>query len=102
MRHVAPTCVIALSAACLCVGVEAFAADPPIAGVAPDRRPEGAPVITEVVRDKAWYVRALHGIEPPYPPSLWFLDDQGNWYTPFIHPGVPAPYDIRRWHAPGS
>lgn len=73
----------------------------PIAGVEPWHRPTGAPVIKEVRKDKAWYRRALHGIRPPYPASFRFLEDQGNWYTPFNHPGMLPPYDLRRWHTGG-
>lgn len=43
-------------------------------------------------------MRALTGGEPPYPASLRFLEDQGAWHTPFTHPGMTGPYDIRRWH----
>ncbi len=71
---------------------------PFIAGVHPDRRPEGAPVIKTFPKDAAWYERALHGISEPYPYSLKFLEDQGAWFTPFIHPGMTPPYDIRHWH----
>jgi len=70
----------------------------PIAGLTPDRRPEGAPVIKEYHKDADWYKNALHGIMPPYPASLRFLEDQGAWYTPFNHPGMTDPYDIRNWH----
>ncbi len=76
----------------------AQAAEYPIGGVTPDRRPYGAPVITEVEHDAAWMRRALTGIEPPHPSSLKFLDDQGNWYTPFNRPGMTGRYDIRGWH----
>lgn len=69
-----------------------------IAGLTPDRRPEGAPVITSVVKDAKWYDTALRGISKPYPDSLKFLDNQGNWYTPFNHPGMPGFYDIRGLH----
>ena len=31
-----------------------------------------------------------------------FLEDQGNWYTPFNHPGMTGRYDIRGWHRHGS
>ncbi len=72
--------------------------EPFIAGVHPDRRPEGAPVLETYPKDAAWYERALHGISEPYPYSLKFLEDQGAWYTPFIHPGMTPPYDIRGWH----
>ncbi len=72
--------------------------NPFVAGVKPDRRPEGAPVVREYRKDAAWYERALTGITPPYPYSLKFLEDQGAWYTPFIHPGMLPPYDLRGWH----
>lgn len=70
----------------------------PIAGLQPAERPEGAPVITEFEKDAAWYDKALTGITEPYPGSLRFLEDEGAWYTPFIHPGMTGPYDIRGWH----
>ena len=69
-----------------------------IAGLAPWERPAGAPVIGEMAKDGEWYVRALHGVQPPYPASLRFLEDEGAWYTPFIRPGMTGPYDIRHWH----
>ena len=70
----------------------------PIAGVHPDRRPEGAPVIDAVKKDEAWYAHSLRGVTKPYPNSLKFLEDQGNWFTPFTRPGMPGPYDIRGLH----
>ena len=76
----------------------AAAAEPPVAGTQPHARPAGAPQITTVARDQAWLQRATHGISQPLPPSLRWLDDQGNWYTPFNRPGMPPPYDIRGWH----
>ena len=72
--------------------------NPFIAGVKPNQRPAGAPVLKTYPRDAAWYERALHGISEPYPYSLRFLEDQGSWFTPFIHPGMTPPYDIRHWH----
>jgi len=69
----------------------------PMAGVDPSQRPQGAPTITEVVRSPDWYKRALTGVSQPYPYSLRFLEDQGNWSTPFIHPGMPGRYDLRGW-----
>lgn len=63
-----------------------------------DRRPDGAPVIAHVDKDAAWYTNALTGVSPPYPASLRFLEDQGNWYTPFNRPGMKGVYDIRGWH----
>ena len=70
----------------------------PIAGVNPSQRPEGAPVIKEFAKDADWYANALRGVTIPYPASLHFLENQGAWYTPFIHPGMTGPYDIRGWH----
>lgn len=73
-------------------------ADYPVAGLKPDQRPEGAPVIQDVDKDYGWYDGALTGVSKPYPSSLRFLEDQGNWYTPFNRPGMTVPYDIRNWH----
>ena len=70
----------------------------PIAGSTPWQRPEGAPSIEWVTRDVSWYEHSLTGIERPYPRSLWFLDNQGYWYTPFNRPGALPPYDLRDWH----
>lgn len=69
----------------------------PIAGLSPSQRPAGAPQITKAAPPDP--ARALHGISTPIPASLKFLDDQGNWYTPFTEPGMPPPYDLRGWHS---
>jgi hypothetical protein len=69
----------------------------PVAGLAPDMRPVGAPTITVPSAPNA---DALHGIVKPTPESIEkFMRDQGNWYTPFTVPGMSGPYDIRGWHA---
>lgn len=70
----------------------------PIAGTNPSERPADAPVIEWIQRDQAWFEKALTGVTPPFPRSLYFLDNQGNWHTPFIRPGMTAPYDLRGWH----
>ncbi len=70
----------------------------PVAGLTPSERPASAPVVAEFPKDADWYARALTGVEPPYPASLRFLEDQGAWHTPFLRPGMTGPYDIRRWH----
>lgn len=70
----------------------------PTAGVQPDQRPAGAPVITEITKDKEWYKKAETGLQPPFPPSLGFLLYQGNWFNPFIRAGMLGKYDIRGWH----
>mgnify|MGYP001825508724 CR=1 FL=1 len=71
----------------------------PIAGTQPSQRPVGAPVIREVQKPEGWYEQALTGITKPYPASLRFLENQGNWHTPFNHPGMYGRYDIRGWHS---
>lgn len=73
-------------------------AEYPIAGITPSQRPADAPVIEWVRREQNWYVHALSGVQKPYPKSLYFLENQGNWYTPFNQPGMLGKYDIRGWH----
>ena len=82
----------------LIVSAPVHAAADFVAGVAPDRRPEGAPRISAVVHPRAWYEKALTGIGRPYPVSLFFLDAQGDWYSPFTVPGMTGRYDLRGWH----
>ena len=92
--------VLILSGCCLGLLVmgSAVVQGAEIAGLSPSVRPAGAPVIADFQRDQAWYQRALTGVEPPYPASLRFLEDQGAWFTPFNHPGMTGPYDLRQWH----
>lgn len=73
-----------------------------IAGLKPDQRPEGAPVISESLKPKGWYDEALTGVTRPYPKSLEFLVNQGAWFSPFLHPGMTGPYDLRGWHRPAQ
>lgn len=68
------------------------------AGLAPDRRPEGAPRIAGAKHSARWLDAAHKGISRPYPPSLGFLKDQGDWYTPFNVRGMTGPYDLRKLH----
>jgi hypothetical protein len=82
------------------LSLTAGAQEIPIAGTAPDARPEGAPRVQAYAKDAAWYCKALVGVERPYPASLGFLEDQGGWHTPFTVPGMTGPYDIRNWHRP--
>ena len=74
------------------------APDYPVAGTTPWQRPEVAPVIEWVQREQAWYEKSLTGVLHPYPRSLYFLENQGYWYTPFVRPGMLPPYDLRGWH----
>lgn len=69
-----------------------------IAGTAPHQRPENAPVVKEMNKDKAWYDKAVTGVSRPFPWNLKFLENQENWFTPFNRPGMTGKYDIRGWH----
>lgn len=70
----------------------------PVAGLAPYARPAGAPTIREFTVSSETLARWLHGIEGDRATGLGFLNNQGAWYTPFTHPGMPDYYDIRGWH----
>lgn len=83
--------VLAASTAGLC-------AQTVVGGITPSQRPAGAPEIEWVIRDAAWFSRALTGVSAPVPPSLQFLKHQGEWHTPFNRAGMTGPYDIRGWH----
>lgn len=95
-RLVAVTTVAILAGSIAVSGLEAQEF---VAGTTPDRRPEGAPRITAADHDAAWRNRALAGISKPVPKSLGFLDSQGAWFTPFNHPNMPPPYDLRGLYA---
>lgn len=70
-----------------------------IGGLAPDRRPEAAPRITQFALSEREHQLALKGVVPPAV-GLGFLADQGPWYTPFNRPNMPGRYDLRGLHAP--
>lgn len=82
-------------------GTHASSLSPPVGGLQPDRRP-ALPVIDEVARPTEWYQRAFSGVQAPYPPSLRFVSDQGNWFNPFMAPGMTGRYDMRGWHRHGE
>lgn len=69
-----------------------------VGGANPSERPSTLPRITQVQHGPEWYRNALKGVSEPYPRSLYFLDNQGDWYTPFTRRGIPGVYDIRRTH----
>jgi len=86
-------------AACLLVSQAAWADAYPVAGLQPDRRPVGAPVIREVSGGAEMGERLLRGIEKPIPESTQrWVKDQGGWFNPFAHPGMTGRYDLRGWH----
>lgn len=84
------------------ISVDAVA-DEFVAGTSPDRRPEAAPVLDTARADQIRAREAQHGIEEPVPDSVTkVIESQGAWHTPFSHPGMPQPYDLRGWHVDGS
>ncbi|MBL8420946.1 MAG: hypothetical protein JNK92_09945 [Dechloromonas sp.] len=80
--------------AILMLGVAVAETIGPVAGLMPDVRPPGAPVIVSVERTANWQAQALKGISAPQT-GLEFLRDQGAWYTPFNQPNMSGRYDIR-------
>lgn len=100
LSGLSPSSLLVISAILLALSHgQAHAGESPqfIAGLQPDRRP-AAPKIKEVERNAQWYARAFTGIAQPYPWSLRFVNEQGNWHTPFARPGMTGLYDIRGWH----
>jgi len=80
------------------VGIAGTVQTQSTAGVKPHTGPESAPIFNNTEHDQKWLDQAMTGVEKPYPKSLNFMRNQGNWYTPFAAPGMRAPYDIRGWH----
>ena len=76
----------------------AHGATMPIAGLKPDRPPEGAPVLRDDTADAAKQKARLTGITKPYPGNVERIAQQGNWYSPMFRPGMHGPYDLRGWH----
>lgn len=89
----------AVAVCAMSTGVAAVDPEYSVAGVRPFERPAKAPVVTQTEKNPAWYGQALNGLYPPHPSSFRFLEDQGNWHTPFTRPGMRGRYDIRGWHA---
>lgn len=84
---------------CFLLGLSVLGDAYPIAGLLPDQRPEGAPVIKEMIHQDQLRRYLVHGIENPIPESIQkWMKDQGGWFTPFSHPGMLGRYDLRGWH----
>jgi len=67
----------------------------PIAGLHPDRRPDGAPRVAQFTTTDAQAAQALRGVEGVPPGNLRAIVSAGAWWVPMRHPGMPAPYDPR-------
>lgn len=91
-------CILLL--ACANLAPPAIAAETvapyPVAGLTPHERPQGAPSLRDDGHAKP--VARPHWIPSPPPPGLGFIEKPGAWYSPFFHPGVPAPYDVHGSH----
>jgi len=69
-----------------------------VAGLHPDRRPDGAPQLTQATLTPEQLERALHGIERPVPGNVEEIASTGKWWVPLRRPGMNPPYDPRDWH----
>lgn len=82
--------------------LQAVAGQTAIAGLAPDRRPAQAPTVSSAPVSPALKAQRLHGVVPPWPANVEHMAEQGHWYSPFFHPGMTGPYDLRGWHRPSG
>ena len=102
VREIRHLCAFGLIMACTPLALAAGPADAPrpfVAGLQPDRRPAGAPVLSEQVLDAATRERRLHGVAKPWPGNVGQIAETGNWFVPLRHAGMTGPYDIRGWHS---
>ncbi len=103
MKRIVMACFLTsqIAMACCLLTPVAWADAYPVAGLMPDRRPEGAPKMIKA--DNATHIeqRLLRGIEKPVPESIqgWVNGYQGGWFNPFAYPGMTGPYDLRGWHS---
>lgn len=96
--------VILAAAGCLVglLAANAWAqpASAPVAGLQPDRRPEGAPVLQGTPASPELKAQRLRGIGKPWPGNVERIaEQQGGWYSPMFTPGMNPPYDLRNLHA---
>ncbi|MCL2591426.1 MAG: hypothetical protein FWD67_11300 [Betaproteobacteria bacterium] len=71
-----------------------------VAGLHPDRRPDGAPQLAQAALAPDQLERALHGIDRPEPGNVGSVAATGRWWVPLREPGMLPPYDLRGWHSP--
>ena len=74
-------------------------AEPYVAGLHPDRRPDNAPRVTQFVMTDAQVAQALRGVQGVPPGNLREIVSAGAWFTPMRNDGMPAPYDLRGMHS---
>jgi hypothetical protein len=85
---------------CLLAAAGGAAAQAPgyVAGLQPDRRPDGAPLVTSSELTPDQLSRALRGIEGQPPGNVETIAATGRWWVPLRGPGMMPPYDPRGWH----
>lgn len=82
------------------MGAAGWAQTPgPVAGLHPDRRPDGAPQLSRFSMTEAQIAQALRGVEGVPPGNLRSIVSAGAWWVPLRQPGMTAPYDPRGMHA---
>ena len=94
-------CLLVIGGALLLLPALPAAAQPssaPVAGLQPDRRPEGAPVVRSATVDPTLKSQRLKGVGKPWPGNVGRIAEQGAWYSPMFAPGMTAPYDLRQLH----
>ena len=69
-----------------------------VAGLHPDRRPDGAPQVTQGEWTAEQLRQALRGIEGVPPGNVETIAATGRWWAPLRGPGMHPPYDLRGWH----
>lgn len=70
-----------------------------VAGLAPDRRPAGAPTVQAYTPSKTAVQVHLKGVEPPAPPNVRQVAEAGPWFIPMHAAGMTPPYDLRGHHS---
>lgn len=85
---------------CLLWTAAAACAQPFVAGLLPDRRPEAAPRLTAAEPEAQLKQRRLQGVSQPWPGNVERIAEQGRWYSPMFLAGMTGLYDLRGWHRP--
>jgi hypothetical protein len=91
-----------LTALCLFLVSEIGWAADFVAGLAPDRRPVGAPTVQAYVPSRADVQARLKGVTPPAPPNVRQIAEAGPWFIPMHAVGMTPPYDLRGHHSLSS
>ncbi|MFV0681441.1 hypothetical protein [Ottowia sp.] len=83
----------------LAAGASWAQAEPYVAGLHSDRRPDNAPRLTQFSMTDAQVAHGLRGVEGTLPGNVRDIASAGAWWTPLNHEGMPTPYDLRHMHS---